>query len=169
MRRGTLWTILVLVTIAVALIAYYLLPGWWAALVNVWVQASSPWITGLLLGFAVISLGFTALRIAIRIPARSQRVGAALARIVLGAVAAVALVVLILTVFIALGITEPLAQAQQQWRHGAPGLLAATLVGALVAIILMLALTLLFKQQVPTGEVEPAVEEPEDRDIGDDG
>src|SRR5699024_12576120 len=47
MRKGTLWVILVLTTAAFALIAYYLLPLWWARLVNIWVGASNSWVTGL--------------------------------------------------------------------------------------------------------------------------
>lgn len=161
MRRGTLWTILVLATIGLALIAYYLLPGWWAALVSHWVRSSTPWLTGLILGFAMISIGFTALRIALRIPAHSEKVGAGLARIILGVVTAVAFVAVALTVFIALGITEPLAQARLQWHHDAPGLLAATLVGALVAIILMLSLALLFRRRGAAAPLPAEVEPPQ--------
>lgn len=146
MRRGTVWTILVLATIASALVAYYLLPGWWAALVNRWVEGSTPWVTGLILGFGLIFVGSTALRIALRIPPGDEKATAALTRMVLGATTAVALVAVALTVFIALGITRPLEQARELWQHDAPGLLAATLVGGLAAIIVMLALALAFKR-----------------------
>lgn len=164
MRKGTQWLILVLTTAAFALVAYYLLPIWWAQLVNVWVGASNSWVTGLVLGFIPVAVGSAAVRAVWQIGRTRHRNeadshdteearegneaapprGARLAqrfrpvqrlRPVLSAVAGLSIVVLALTVFIALGVTEPLQEAQHLWRDDAPGLLAATLVGALLGII----------------------------------
>src|SRR5699024_9679089 len=58
--------------------------------------------------------------------------------LVLSGVAGLSIVVLSLTVFIAMGVSEPLREARQLWRESAPGVLAATLVGALISLILLL-------------------------------
>lgn len=141
LRRGTLWAILVLTTIGFALIAYYLLPVWWAELVATWVGASNSWITGLALGFTPVIIGLAAIRGAWRLGRRpeAERPSIALrARPLLGVLAGVSIVVLALTVFIAAGVTDPLREARALWAHDAPGVLGATLVGALIAVIAIL-------------------------------
>src|SRR5690625_5229239 len=142
MRKGTLWVILVLTTFAFALIAYYLLPLWWARLVNIWVGASNSWVTGLLLGFIPTTIGIAAVGGAWQFGRHhrdTEHEGLSqYVRPVLSGVAGLSIVVLSLTVFIALGVSEPLREARQLWRESAPGVLAATLVGALIALILLL-------------------------------
>lgn len=143
MRKGTLWVILVLTTATFALIAYYLLPLWWARLVNVWVGVSNGWATGLLLGFIPVTIGAGAVWGAWKRGSPreevEQRRFAHYLRPVLSAIAGLSIVVLLLTVFIALGVSEPLREARGLWQHDAPGVLSATLVGGLIGIIAILA------------------------------
>lgn len=142
LRRGTLWVIVALTIAFGALVAYYLLPGWWAGLVNLWVRATSPWATGLLLGFIPVTIGLAALRTALRLSPRDREEGrgawAHYLRPLLGAVAGVCLVAVLLTVSIAAGPTQPLRAARTLWQYSAPGVLAATLVGGLLAVIAVL-------------------------------
>lgn len=142
MRKGTLWVILVLTTAAFALIAYYLLPLWWARLVNIWVGTSNSWVTGLLLGFIPTTIGIAAAGGAWQFGRHHRETEhdgiAQYVRPVLSGVAGLSIVVLSLTVFIAMGVSEPLREARQLWRESAPGVLAATLVGALISLILLL-------------------------------
>lgn len=174
MRRGTLWVILALATGAFALVAYYLLPMWWAGLINAWVGVSGAWGAGILLGGVPVLIGAGSLRAALsapRHPTRTQPATGAEARPApavanaevgggsaeggggsaeaapslllrlrpaLAVVTGLCAVILALTVFIAAGLTEPLRQARQVWREDAPGLLAATLVGALLGLIVIL-------------------------------
>ena len=142
MRKGTLWVILGLTTATCALIAYYLLPLWWARLVNLWVGASNSWATGLLLGFIPVTIGVSAIWGAWQLGSSREesepRRPVEYVRPALSAVAGLSIVVLLLTVFIALGVSEPLREARALWQHDAPGVLAATLVGGLIAIIVIL-------------------------------
>lgn len=57
MRRGTIWTILALAAGAGALIAYYLLPMWWAQLISFWVEATNSWVVGIVLGTSLLVIG----------------------------------------------------------------------------------------------------------------
>lgn len=144
MRKGTLWVVLALTTALFVLIAYYLLPLWWARLVNVWVGATSSWVTGLLLGFIPVTIGTSAFLGALRpfTPRRNKAEEAHgaghYARIALGAVAGFCLATVVLTVLVAAGVSEPLREARSFWQDSAPGVLVATLVGALLGVIAIL-------------------------------
>lgn len=143
MRKSTLWVVLGLSVGVFALAAYYLVPLWWARLVGVWVASSSSLVAGLAVGFFTITVGVGAFRSATAIPVvddEGHLRGKALhlLRLALSVLAGLALVVLMLTVSIALGFTQPLAQARELWQENSPGVLSASLVGALLGVIVVL-------------------------------
>lgn len=144
MRKSTLWVVLALSIGIFALIAYYLLPLWWAALVSSWVKSTNSAVTGVLVGFLPVTFGLAAFRGAQSMSTvgeesvRREKARHFL-RLLLGALAGLGLVVLILTVSIALGFTEPLRQARELWQDHAPGVLIASLIGALLGVIGLLA------------------------------
>lgn len=176
MRRSTQVVILALATMACVLVAYYLLPLWWARLVNGWVGAGGSWLTGLLLGLVSVALGSGAFLGAWRLSTTGQdegRRGIHAVRLALTFIAGLCLAAALLTISIAIGFTEPLRQARQIWHTHAPSLLWATLVGSLTAIIGILVITLIrsrlrARHTAPEVDDEPTTTPPPDPS-GDDG
>lgn len=146
MRKSTLWVVFALSVGLFALIAYYLLPGWWAQLVNTWVRSIGPVITGLLVGFLPVFIGTFAFRGALAMGARgSEDDGPTrgdstrhVIRLILGVLGGLGLAALLLTVSIALGFTEPLREARGVWQGDASAVLWSSLVGGLLALIVVL-------------------------------
>lgn len=169
MRKSTLWVVLALSAGMFALIAYYLLPLWWARLVSAWVASTGVWVTGLTLGFVPVALGLGSVIWAAKIAPRTDDEeaggkGAHYLRLTLSVIAGIALVLTVLTILIAAGVSEPLREARQFWLDHAPGVLTATLVGGLIGIIVILGeytLSLRFKNRQSVNSIEGAVEETE--------
>lgn len=149
MRKGTVWTILMLTTALFALIAYYLLPLWWARLVNYWVGASNSWVTGIVLGFTLFIITLASIRgvwVLVGMRKAKQTRGISFLLPTLAVIAGLSLAMILLTIFIALGLTEPLVHARALWQEHAPSVMSATLVGALLAVIAILGAAQVFSK-----------------------
>lgn len=142
MRRSTLVVITILSAGAFGMVAYYLLPLWWAGLVASWIEATNDWVTGLTVGFVPVALGIVGLILSSRIVhVQKQRTQPSQAlvylRALLGAIAGVCLAAISLTILIAAGLTQPLLQARKQWA-GSSWIFVALIMGASIALVIAL-------------------------------
>jgi len=131
MRRGTQWLGLALATMFLALIAYYLLPLWWAQALQHAAGAVGAVPTGLALGLLSVAGALGAL-VGAAHGERPLRLGATI-------LAGVLLAAVVLTLAIGAAPTDPLAQARAIWGPGGTSLAWATVVGALLTVVAVLA------------------------------
>jgi|SRR5690625_4521190 len=139
MRKSTVVTVVGLSAFGFLLVAYYLLPVWWAEVVVVWVRKTNAWVTGAGVGFFLVLVGLVSLRgaslLAQRDNKRQDRSSlGGIARICFGVIAGLCFAAIVLTVLIGTGITQPLAKAQELW-HPYTWLFVAMVMGSALAVI----------------------------------
>ena len=169
MRRSTLVAITILSAGACGLVAYYLLPLWWARLVASWIDATNAWVTGLTVGFVPVALGIIGLMLGSRIvhvQKQGMQPSQALVylRAVLGAIAGVCLAAISLTILIAAGVTQPLLEAREQWSSSS-WIFVALIMGASLALVMALggyAMVSRIRQKRSERRLQSSVGSPED-------